>query len=185
MSDGAVGPIAAAGRQGWAAQVLGAVRFLATDRFGLLVLVWSLVAFGLRPALLSAHDGAAGWPYDNIRAAMDKVALAHTASVIQWVAFAGLLALAVIGHIRYAAARPGAFASDGSRFRLAAAYALLLMVGYIVFLWSPVSVFTIITHDSLIFFDSTYRISNGLVPSTDFPTALGAARSICLPGLPG
>ena len=176
MSDGAVGPIAAAGHQGWAAQVLGAVRFLATDRFGLLVLVWGLVAFGLRPALLGAHDGAAGWPYDNIRAAMDKVALAHTASVIQWVAFAGLLALAVIGHIRYAAARPGAFASDGSRFRLAAAYALLLMVGYIVFLWSPVSVFTIITHDSLIFFDSTYRISNGLVPSTDFPTALGAAQ---------
>ena len=55
-------------------------------------------------------------------------------------------------------------------------YALLLMAGYLAFLWSPVSVFTIITHDSLIFFDSTYRISNGLVPSSDFPTALGAAQ---------
>lgn len=176
MSDGVAGPVAAADRQGWVAKLLGALRFLATDRFGLLLLVWAVVAFGLRPALLGAHDGAAGWPYDNIRAAMDKVALAHAASVIQWVAFTGLLALAVIGHVRYTAACPSAFASDGSRFRIAAAYALLLMVGYVAFLWSPVSVFTIITHDSLIFFDSTYRISNGLVPSTDFPTALGAAQ---------
>lgn len=157
-------------------QVLGGLRFLATDRYGLLLLLWGVVAFAVRPALLAAHAGAAGSPYAEIRNAMDPVALAHTASVIQWVAFTGLIALAVIAHIRYSAANPAAFASDASRFRIAAAYALLLMAGYLLFLWSPASVFTIITHDSLIFFDSTYRISNGLVPSSDFPTALGAAQ---------
>lgn len=176
ITGGKPGSVAATTRQGWLSQIVGALRFLATDRFGFLVLGWGLVAFALRPALLAAHDGVAGWPYDNIRAALDPVALAHTASVIQWAAYAGLLALAVIGHLRYAAAHPAAFTSDGSRFRIAAAYALLLMAGYLAFLWSPVSVFTIITHDSLIFFDSTYRISNGLVPSSDFPTALGAAQ---------
>lgn len=167
---------ASVSRQGWMSQLFGALRFLATDRFGLLVFVWALVAFAMRPALLAAHDGAAGWPNENIRAALEPIALAHTASVIQWASYAGLVMLAVIGHVRYAAAHPGAFASNGSRFRIAAAYALLLMVGYLAFLWSAASVFTIITHDSLIFFDSTYRISNGLVPSSDFPTALGAAQ---------
>jgi hypothetical protein len=157
-------------------QVLGGLRFLATDRYGLLLLLWGVVAFVVRPALLAAHAGAVGWPYAEIRNAMDPVALAHTASVIQWVAFTGLVALAVIAHIRYSTANPAAFAGDASRFRIAAAYALLLMAGYLLFLWSPASVFTIITHDSLIFFDSTYRISNGLVPSSDFPTALGAAQ---------
>jgi hypothetical protein len=157
-------------------QVLGGLRFLATDRYGLLLLLWGVAAFAVRPALLAAHAGAAGWPYTDIRNAMDPVALAHVASVIQWVAFTGLIALAVIAHIRYSAANPAAFAGDASRFRIAAAYALLLMASYLLFLWSPASVFTIITHDSLIFFDSTYRISNGLVPSSDFPTALGAAQ---------
>ncbi|MEZ6030278.1 MAG: hypothetical protein R3C46_11065 [Hyphomonadaceae bacterium] len=175
MSDGAAGPIAA-DRPGWAGQLLAAVRFLATDRFGLLALIWALIAFAMRPAFLAAHDGATGWPFEAIRGAMDPVALAHAASVIQWAAFAGLLALAVIGHMRFAAAHPGALDGDGSRFRIGAAYALLLMAGYLAFLWSPASVFTVITHDSLIFFDSTYRISNGLVPSSDFPTALGAAQ---------
>ncbi len=176
MSEGVAGPVATGGRQGWVSQILGGLRFLATDRYGLLLLAWGLVAFALRPALLSAHAGAAGWPYAEIRNALDPVALAHAASVIQWVAFTGLVALAVIAHTRYAAVNPAAFASDASRFRIAAAYALLLMTGYLLFLWSPVSVFTIITNDSLIFFDSTYRISNGLVPSNDFPTALGAAQ---------
>lgn len=176
MSEGVAGPVSSPVRQGLVSQVLGGLRFLATDRYGLLLLLWGIVAFVVRPALLAAHAGAAGWPYAEIRAAMDPVALAHTASVIQWVAFTGMIALAVIAHIRYSAANPAAFAGDASRFRIAAAYALLLMAGYLLFLWSPASVFTIITHDSLIFFDSTYRISNGLVPSSDFPTALGAAQ---------
>ena len=30
--------------------ILGALRFLVTDRFGLLLLVWGLIAFAARPA---------------------------------------------------------------------------------------------------------------------------------------
>ena len=117
-----------------------------------------------------------GWPYENIRAAFPPIALAHVGSVIQWASFTGLVALAVIGHVRYAAAMGAdAFADAGLRFRIAAGYAALLALGYVAFLWAPVSVFTTITHDSFIFFDSTYRIANGLAPSRDFPTALGAA----------
>ena len=159
----------------------GALRFLVTDRFGLLLIVWGLIAFGARPVFLAAHDGATGWPYATIRGAFTPVALAHVGSVIQWASFTGLIVLAIIGHVRYAAAMgEGAFAPAGLRFRIAAAYAALLALGYIAFLWSPVSVFTTITHDSFIFFDSTYRIANGLAPSSDFPTALGAA-SMYLP----
>lgn len=180
MSEGATGRVASSVRtSAWAGglgRMLGGLRFLATDRIGFLLLVWGGVAFMARPPLLAAHGGAVGWPYGEIRAALDPVSLAHLTSVSQWLAFTGLVALAVIAHVRYAAANPAAFASDASRFRIGAAYALLLMAGYLVFLWSPASVFTIITHDSLIFFDSTYRISNGLVPSSDFPTALGAAQ---------
>ncbi len=161
----------------WAAAVLGAVRFVATDRLGLLIVIWGLLAFVARPIMLAAHAGAAGWPMSAIRGGMTPVNLAHAASVIQWASFAGLLALVVISHIRFAAAKgEGALGSLTARFWLSASYATLLAIGYLVFLWSPVSVFTLITHDSLIFFDSTYRISNGLTPSIDFPTALGAAQ---------
>ena len=156
--------------------IVGALRFLVTDRFGLLLLVWALIAFAARPAFLAAHDGAMGWPYENIRAAFPPIALAHVGSVVQWASFTGLVALAVIGHVRYAAAMGAdAFVDAGLRFRIAAGYASLLALGYVAFLWAPVSVFTTITHDSFIFFDSTYRIANGLAPSRDFPTALGAA----------
>ena len=156
---------------------LGALRFLASDRLGLLLLVWAVVAFAVRPAFLAANAGIAGWPMDAIRAGMTPINLAHTAASIQWMSFAGLLALVVIGHVRFVAAK-GAEALSGltTRFLVVTGYATLLAAAYLLFLWSPVSVFTLITHDSLIFLDSTYRIANGQTPSTDFPTALGAAQ---------
>lgn len=176
MSQGSA-EAAAPPARGFVASGLAALRFLATDRLGLLVVIWALIAFAARPVLLAAHAGAAGWPMDSIRTAMTPVSLAHIASVIQWASFAGLLALVVISHIRYAAAKgEGAFSSLATQFWLAAGYTTLMAIGYLAFVYSPVSVFTLITHDSLIFFDSTYRISNGLVPSNDFPTALGAAQ---------
>ena len=49
---------------------LGALRFLASDRLGLLLLVWAVVAFAVRPAFLAANAGIAGWPMDAIRAGM-------------------------------------------------------------------------------------------------------------------
>jgi hypothetical protein len=168
---------AAAPSRGWAANVIDALRFLATDRMGLLIAVWALIAFVLRPVLLAAHQGLAGWPMEQIRTSMTLVSLAHAVSVIQWASFAGLLALAMIGHLRYVAAKgEDALSATSTRLTIAAGYALLLAAGYLLFLWSPVSVLTLITHDSFIFFDSTYRIANGLTPSTDFPTALGAAQ---------
>ena len=62
--------------------ISGALRFLVTDRFGLLLLFWGLIAFAARPAFLAAHDGAMGWPYENIRAAFPPVALAL--AVLMW-----------------------------------------------------------------------------------------------------
>jgi len=163
-------------RRGVSAHALDALRFLATDRMGLFLLLWTANACVLRPVLLEALDGRSGWPHDAIREAFGPLALAHLASVIEWVSFAGMLALAVLAHVRYSAFRPRSLEAPAYRYVLPAAYVCLLTAGYLFFLWKPISVFTVITHDSLIFFDSTYRISAGLVPSNDFPTALGAVQ---------
>lgn len=180
MSQGSIE--AAAPSRGWAASALNAARFVATDRIGIFLLAWGLIAFVLRPVLLAVHQGVAIWPRDEIRAAMTPLNLAHATSVIQWVSFAGVIALAIIAHLRFAVAQQaagkgdGALAAPSTRLLVAGGYAVLLAASYLVFLWSPVSVLTLISHDSFIFFDSTYRIANGLTPSTDFPTALGAAQ---------
>ncbi len=108
---------------------------------------------------------------------MTPVNLAHATSVIQWASFAGLLALCVIAHLRYAAARAGRrFRPLNPGFWLAAATHA-----------SPASAMSSSSGarsasspsyarqpDLLI--DSTYRIANGLTPSSDFPAALGAAQ---------
>lgn len=46
---------------------------------GLFLLLWTRNAFVLRPVLLEALDGRAGWPQNAIREAFGPLALAHPA----------------------------------------------------------------------------------------------------------
>lgn len=168
----------AAGPAGWLANA----RAVATDRMAIFALVWAILAFWVRPLLLAAHHGEPGAMLQAIRDDHSMVALARVTAVAQWASFAGCLALLMIAHTRFAHAAPAAANSNRGRFATGAAYTVVMCLAYLVFLWEPVSVFTLITHDSFIFFDSSYRILGGQTPSADFPTALGAA-SLYLPAL--
>jgi hypothetical protein len=163
------------------ATLLGGLRFIATDRISIIILAWAAIAFWLRPLLLDAHHGVPGGIYADLRGKFGTEALARLSAVTQWASFAGLIAIGVMAHVRAAMAGQlkGSLAIN---LALAAGYVALMFGGYVFFLWGPESVFTLITHDSLIFFDSTYRIDHGQVPSTDFPTAIGAA-ALYLPWL--
>jgi hypothetical protein len=154
--------------------ITGALKFLVTDRIGLLGLVWALVAFGLRPALLAAHEGSGGGIAEALRAQMDAMTLARVTAMIQWTSFAGALVVAAMAHVRHASARTEPYTARDALF-IGAAYSSLLFASYLMFVWGPTSVLTLMVHDSFIFFDSSYRILNGQTPSADFPTPLGAA----------
>jgi hypothetical protein len=158
--------------------VLGALRFLVTDRIGLAGLLWAVLAFGVRPALLSVHHGGGGDMGAVLRDSLDPLTLSKLVGGVQWICFAGCVVIAAMANVRYSA-KAGAL-SERASFIAAAGYAALLAAAYIVFLWAPVSVFTLMMHDSFIFFDSTHRVLQGQTPSVDFPTPLGAA-AIYLP----
>lgn len=171
-----------AARLGGARQpAVSALKFLVTDRIGLLALVWMLLAFGLRPMLLSAHEGAGGFLPDLLRSRLDAMTLARTAAMVQWTAFAGAMVIAAMAHVRHAASRSDPYSARESVW-IGVAYSALLFASYLVFIWGPTSVLTLMTHDSFIFFDSSYRILNGQTPSADFPTPIGAA-TLYLPAL--
>lgn len=180
MAHDSTGTLSA--RPGGAGQAIAAaLRFLVTDRIGLLAILWALLVFGLRPLLLAAHDGAGGALAEFFRTRMDAMTLARVTAMVQWTSFAGALVIGAMAHVRIAAARTQPFAA-GEALGVGLAYAVLLFASYMLFVWGPTSVLTLMVHDSFIFFDSSYRILHGQAPSADFPTPLGAA-TLYLPAL--
>lgn len=140
----------------------GLIRSIAADRLTIVILLWAVLAFVVRPIALAAHHGA------------PTMASAGFAALTQWLAFAGAIAIAAMFHVRHSFRQER---SGGARAALviASGYTLALCAAYLAFIWEPASVLTLMVHDSFIFFDSTYRILHGQTPSADFPTPLGAA----------
>lgn len=154
------------------------LRFIATDRIGIALLAWLLVAFVARPLLMSAHYDLGGFGNDWLRNALAPHQLAQLAAAIQWASLAGLILVMALAHVRLAHAQiAGAEALNTfrGRFAVGSAYALALIVGYLAFIWTPVTAVSLMLHDAFIFFDAIHRIDQGQVPSVDFPTPLGAA----------
>lgn len=145
------------------------------DRITWIALLWIVLAFVLRPAAMAAHygDGAglSAWFLQNL----DTVARARVAGILQWASLAGLILLLALGHVRYLTAAPGRARTFVGRFAAAGAYAGAFTIGYIAFIWTPVTAVSLMLHDTFIFYDAIYRIDHGQRPSVDFPTALGAA----------
>jgi hypothetical protein len=148
---------------------------LATDHLIWIALFWLVLAFVLRPAVLAAHhgdvSGLAGW----IGQRVDGAGLARTAGMVQWGALAGLILLLTLAHVRVLNAAPVYARTFNARFGVAAAYAGAFAIGYVAFVWTPVTAVSLMMHDTFIFFDAMQRIEQGQRPSIDFPTALGAA----------
>ncbi len=162
-----------------AGRVLAILRFIAMDRVGILGLFWLLVAFVVRPALMAAHAGAPSPMLAGL--ASDPASLARLVGTVQWLSMMLPIGIAAIVHLRLPALTDAA-AIARRAFLMSAVYAGLLCVGYLVFVWTPVTYLSMITRDSFIFFDAIYRIGLGERPHVDFPTALGAA-TLYLPWL--
>ncbi len=161
---------------------MAALRFLFADTIGLSFLAWLLVAFVLRPLVLDAHAGGAGAISDWLRSRMDTLALSRASGALQGASLAGLVLVTALTHVRLNSAFPLWMAEPRSRLLAGVAYALILTAGYLAFVWTPVTAVSLMLHDTFIFFDAIHRIDHGQRPSTDFPTALGAA-SLYLPWL--
>ena len=148
---------------------------LALDLLTWVSLVWLVLAFVLRPAVMAAHygdvAGFAGWIGQHVEGA----GLARLAGVLQWSSLAGLILLMALAHVRFVRAAPVRAAAFNARFLVGAAYAAAFAIGYVVFVWTPVTAVSLMMHDLFIFFDAMQRIDQGQRPSVDFPTALGAA----------
>ena len=161
-----------------AATALAALRFLLTDRLGVILLGWILVAFIARPLLMSAHHDTGAFGNDWLRSVMTPAQLAQLAASAQWASLAGLILILALAHVRLAGVRIGGvdvLQTSRGRLAIGAAYALALTVSYIAFVWTPVTAVSLMLHDAFIFFDAIHRIDQGQTPSTDFPTPLGAA----------
>jgi len=161
-----------------AATALAALRFLLADRLGVILLGWLLVAFVVRPLLMSAHYDAGAFGNDWLRSAMAPGQLAQLTASVQWASLAGLILLLALAHVRLSQVSIGGvdvLNTSRGRFAIGAAYALALTVGYAAFIWTPVTAVSLMLHDAFIFFDAIHRIEQGQTPSVDFPTPLGAA----------
>ncbi len=148
---------------------------LALDHLTWIALAWLLVAFVLRPAVMAAHHGdltgLSGWIEQNVEGATR----ARLAGILQWSSLAGLILLLALAQVRFLRAAPARAATPRVRFLMAAAYAGAFAIGYVAFVWTPVTALSLMMHDTFIFFDAMQRIEQGQRPSIDFPTALGAA----------
>jgi len=162
------------------AGVVGMARFLITDRIGLALLAWLLIAFVARPVIVSAHYDGGGFANDWLRAALPPQRLAQIAGATQWASLAGLILVMALAHVRFGGLK--AMQSARGRFAVGSAYGVALTLGYVAFIWTPVTAVSLMLHDAFIFFDAIHRIDHGQTPSTDFPTPLGAAM-IYLPWL--
>ncbi len=161
---------------------LAVLRFTFSDRVGLTLLAWLVLAFGLRPIAMAAHHGEqaglAGW----LTRTLQQADIAQTAGMLQWASLAGLVLMVALLHVRVSHSDPRLFVSTRGRLMLGLAYAAAMTIGYLAFVWTANTTVALMLHDSFIFFDGVYRIEAGQVPSKDFPTALGAA-SLYLPAL--
>lgn len=162
--------------------LVGLLRFLLTDTIGLAFIGWALLAFVLRPMLLDAHAGVTGPFAALLHEKMDALALARAAAALQTASLMGLVLILALVHARLIAAMPEAMSATRNRFIIGLAYAVTLCAGFAVFVWTPVTAVSLMLHDTFIFYDAIHRIDHGQRPSTDFPTALGAA-SLYLPWL--
>lgn len=148
---------------------------LARDHLTWIALFWVVLAFVLRPAVMAAHhgdvSGLAGW----IGQRVDGAVLARLAGAVQWGSLAGLVLLLALAHVRFLAAAPAYARTFNARFLVAAAYGGAFAIGYVAFVWTPVTAVSLMMHDTFIFFDAMQRIEQGQRPSIDFPTALGSA----------
>lgn len=152
---------------------LAALRFLATDRLGILCLVWLLIAFVARPALLAAHDGAAIPLLNGLT--KDPVGLSRLTGPMQWLSMAVPVIIVAMAHMRLPREAIAGISPALRAFLIPAVYAVVFFTGYLAFVWTPTTYLSLITSEAFIFFDAAYRIANGEHPHTDFPTALGAA----------
>ncbi len=160
------------------------VGVIARDRLSILAVLWALMAFVLRPMLEAAHYGRGG-PLAGLYQTIDNpLGFAMIFGFSQWLSVALLVVIVAVAHVRMCFGRAAGAAPDSLErwavFPLA--YVAALVFGYLAFFWTPVTTFTIITHDSFIFFDASYRILNGETAHVDFPTVLGAA-TLYLPAL--
>lgn len=162
------------------AGVVGIARFLVADRIGLALLAWLLIAFVVRPVILSAHYDGGGFANDWLRASFAPRQLAQIAGATQWASLAGLILVMALAHVRFAGL--DAMQSARGRFAVGSAYGVALTLGYVAFIWTPVTAVSLMLHDAFIFFDAIHRVDHGQIPSSDFPTPLGAAM-IYLPWL--
>jgi hypothetical protein len=151
-----------------AATALAALRFLLIDRLGVIPLGWLLVAFVARPLLMSAHHGAGAFGNDWLRSVMTPAQLAASA---QWASLARLILILALAHVRLAGVPVGGvdvLQTSRGRLAIGAAYAPALTVGYMAFIWKPVTAVSLMLHDAFIFFDAINRIDQGQTPSNDF-----------------
>ena len=158
------------------ASALAALRFIATDRIGIALLAWLLVAFVARPLAMSAHYDLGAFGNDWLRNAMAPPQLAQLAGSLQWASLAGLILVMALVHVRLVHSPvAGVLHTFRGKFAIGSAYTVALIVGYLAFIWTPVTAVSLMLHDAFIFFDAIHRIDQGQVPSVDFPTPLGAA----------
>lgn len=156
------------------------------DRVTILSAFWVIVAFVLRPMLEAAHYGRGG-PLEGFYHDMgNPLGFAMMFGFSQWLSMALPVVLIGLLHVRLSFSKsPEVMAWRRALERWSAfplAYTFALTVSYLAFFWTPTTTFTIITHDSFIFFDASYRILNGERPHIDFPTVLGAA-TLYLPAI--
>ena len=149
------------------------LRVLVSGPLGIILLIWVLIAFVLRPMLLAAHAGAAVPLFDGL--AKDPVGLSRLTGLVQWLSMTLPVVSLAIFHLRLPRAAMSGDSTALQAVVMPVAYAVALFAGYLVFVWTPTTYLSLITSDTFIFFDAAYRIANGGHPHTDFPTALGAA----------
>lgn len=149
------------------------LREILLDRLTLVILLWVITAFVLRPIAMAAHYGAVegipGW----LAANTGSGALARLSGSLQVASLAGLILVLALGHVRLVHIHPNLSPRQG--FLIAVGYGVALTVGYLVFVWTPVTAVSLMLHDTFIFYDAIHRIEEGQRPSVDFPTPLGAA----------
>lgn len=159
MADGATVSSDRPQPRGLIANGLGALRFLVSDRLGISILLWAVVAFLLRPAAMAAHLHQTGLLAGFYRGINDPMAFSRLTGALQWLSLGMLIIIAAMAHTRWTAGGAEALRGLNRRlvdFTIPAAYALLFCAGYLVFVWTPTTTFTMITHDSFIFFDDNW-----------------------------
>ena len=182
MSQGSADAAPPGGAAGTIKAGLTTLRFLVSDRLGIMALVWILVALVLRPMLLAVHDGAAMPLLSGL--AKDPVGLSRFTGLIQWLSLALPIVIVALAHIRLPAAATVGISPALRAFLLPAVYAVVFFTGYLAFVWTPTTYLSLITSEPS--YSSTPPTGSPMastrIPTSPQPSA--PPRSICPPGLP-